>query len=160
MLPLILEAPAALVRELVASDEARFGARDCLPQRTHSVDRLRSGLRRREGGGGHHSSLSEGKALLTGRTTIDRSPAARLFHITHSEPYADSRREVPVEVAEPIGSESLDFPQCHCSRAEERLDIDALTSRCERRQIRCTPPKHVHRACCSRRQPWRRPTSS
>jgi hypothetical protein len=28
---LILEAPPALVCELVASNEARFGARDCLP---------------------------------------------------------------------------------------------------------------------------------
>ena len=31
ILLLILEAPSALVGELVASDEARFGARDCLP---------------------------------------------------------------------------------------------------------------------------------
>src|ERR1700682_835863 len=61
MLLLIFEARPALVGELVDSDEARCGARECLPQRTHSVERLRSRLERREGGGGHDSSLSEGR---------------------------------------------------------------------------------------------------
>jgi hypothetical protein len=74
---LIFEAPPALVGELVASDEARFGPRGCLPQRRHSVDRLRSGLERREGGGGHDRSLSEEKTLLRGGNFNAGNPARR-----------------------------------------------------------------------------------
>jgi hypothetical protein len=38
MLLAILEAPAALGRELVASDEVPVDGRDCLPHRVRSVD--------------------------------------------------------------------------------------------------------------------------
>jgi hypothetical protein len=69
MLLLIVEALLALVGEWVTSDEARFGVPDCLPQRMHSVDRLRSRPVRREGGGGHENSLDQTTSTVRNKKT-------------------------------------------------------------------------------------------
>src|SRR4029453_17202716 len=62
-----------------------------------------------------------------------------------SRAQADNRRELPVEIPEPIWSKPLYFPQRSRGICQEHLDIDALTSRRERCQVAGAARQHVHR---------------
>ena len=54
------------------------------------------------------------------------------------------RRQPPIELMEPVGSEPLDFGEHACGGLDERGDVDALASRRERRKIPRSARQHVH----------------
>jgi hypothetical protein len=59
---------------------------------------------------------------------------------------ANLRRQPPVEISEPIGTEPLDLRQCRGRVLEKRLDVHTLTPRRERREVARAPCQHVHGA--------------
>ena len=76
----------------------------------------------------------QGHGAQDGRTQADLSRAQ-----------ADHRHESPVEIPEPIWPELLYSPQRSRGIDQKLLDVDALTSRRERRQVVCAARQHVHR---------------
>jgi uncharacterized protein len=60
--------------------------------------------------------------------------------------YSHLGRQAPIEVVQTIGAETVHFAQGRGRGVEERLHVDALAARRERRQILLAARQHVHRA--------------
>src|SRR5687768_15586943 len=60
--------------------------------------------------------------------------------------YPDLGREAPVKLVQPVLAEAVHFVERGGGRREERLDVDALAARRERREIALAARQHVHGA--------------